>query len=115
VKVTRNILILLVRMYRWLISPAKMLLFGPLAGCRFTPSCSEYALEALHHHGSIKGGWLTLKRLLRCHPWGNCGHDPVPPNLTSRATTSSKNRKLAFDINQAGSNPANSSQWTALQ
>jgi putative membrane protein insertion efficiency factor len=103
-------------MYRWLISPAKMLLFGPSGACRFTPSCSEYALEALQRHGSIKGGWLTLKRLLRCHPWGSCGHDPVPlSHLPHREITSFKNRKLAFDINHSGSSPANSSQWTALQ
>ncbi|MCM1449893.1 MAG: membrane protein insertion efficiency factor YidD [Clostridiales bacterium] len=46
--------------------------------CRFTPTCSEYALEALRRHGALKGGWLTLRRLLRCHPWGGSGYDPVP-------------------------------------
>ncbi len=47
--------------------------------CRFTPSCSAYAIEAVRTHGAARGGWLTLRRLLRCHPWGSMGHDPVPP------------------------------------
>ena len=46
--------------------------------CRFTPTCSQYALEALRRHGAIKGSWLALKRLLRCPPWGGGGYDPVP-------------------------------------
>lgn len=48
------------------------------AVCRFTPTCSEYALEALRRHGPVKGLWLAIRRILRCHPWGGCGHDPVP-------------------------------------
>lgn len=47
--------------------------------CRFQPSCSRYALEAVSRFGAWKGGWLTLKRLARCHPWGGWGYDPVPP------------------------------------
>ncbi|MEL7199551.1 MAG: membrane protein insertion efficiency factor YidD [Pseudomonadota bacterium] len=46
--------------------------------CRFSPSCSEYAIQALQKHGAIKGGWLAAKRIGRCHPWGGSGHDPVP-------------------------------------
>ena len=46
--------------------------------CRFTPTCSQYALEALRRHGAIRGTWLTVRRLLRCHPWGGSGYDPVP-------------------------------------
>lgn len=46
--------------------------------CRFTPTCSEYALEALRKHGAVKGGMLALKRIMRCHPWGGSGYDPVP-------------------------------------
>jgi putative membrane protein insertion efficiency factor len=72
-----------VRLYRGVISPAKLFVFGPQSGCRFSPSCSEYALEALERHGAIVGSWLTLKRLARCHPWGSCGHDPVPPQSHS--------------------------------
>ncbi len=47
-------------------------------GCRFQPTCSVYALEALERHGALKGGWLTIRRLLRCHPWGGSGIDNVP-------------------------------------
>lgn len=46
--------------------------------CRFHPSCSAYAVTALSRYGALKGGWLTVKRLARCHPWGGCGDDPVP-------------------------------------
>ena len=54
---------------------------GPLLGgrCRFNPSCSYYGIEALRVHGALRGGWLTVRRVCRCHPWGGCGHDPVPP------------------------------------
>jgi len=67
-----GIFILVVRLYQLIISP----LFPPT--CRFTPSCSSYAMEAFRIWGPFKGFYLTLKRLLRCHPWGACGHDPVP-------------------------------------
>jgi conserved hypothetical protein YidD len=46
--------------------------------CRYTPTCSNYALEALQKHGLLKGGWLAIKRILRCAPWGGSGYDPVP-------------------------------------
>lgn len=65
-------LILLVQFYRYCISP-----FTPPT-CRFTPTCSQYAIEALRKHGPLKGLWLTLRRLARCHPWGGSGYDPVP-------------------------------------
>ena len=72
------ILILGMRLYQVLLSPLKVLLFGPLGRCRFTPTCSEYALEAIRTHGAFAGCWLAVKRLVRCHPWGGCGCDPVP-------------------------------------
>jgi len=58
----------------WQIGPSRIL--PPT--CRYMPSCSQYAIEAFERHGAIKGGWLATKRLLRCHPWGGHGHDPVP-------------------------------------
>jgi putative membrane protein insertion efficiency factor len=58
--------------YRLLVSPV----LGP--SCRFAPSCSDYALEALATHGALMGSWLALRRFLRCHPWGGSGFDPVP-------------------------------------
>jgi putative membrane protein insertion efficiency factor len=68
----RQILILPIRLYQVAISP----LLPP--SCRYHPSCSAYAIEALTRHGPLHGSWLTLRRLLRCHPWGGSGYDPVP-------------------------------------
>jgi len=67
-----TVLIGLVRLYRVAISP----LLGPR--CRFEPSCSEYAIEAIQRYGPLRGGWLAAKRILSCHPWGRTGYDPVP-------------------------------------
>ena len=64
--------IILIRMYKGMISP-----FLP-ARCRYTPSCSEFGLQAIQKYGPLKGSWLTLKRIGSCHPWGGHGHDPVP-------------------------------------
>jgi putative membrane protein insertion efficiency factor len=75
----RVILVGLLRLYRWVLSPLKTALFGPLGRCRYQPSCSAYALEAVQTHGAARGSWLALRRLARCHPWGGCGDDPVPP------------------------------------
>ncbi|WP_296899410.1 membrane protein insertion efficiency factor YidD [Thiohalocapsa sp.] len=66
-------LVLLIKVYKYLVSP----LIGPR--CRFLPTCSDYALEALARHGPIRGGWLAVRRIGRCHPWGDSGYDPVPP------------------------------------
>ena len=68
----RRILMGPVRFYRAFVSP-----FTP-PSCRYTPTCSAYALEALERHGSVKGSWLAFRRILRCHPWGGHGYDPVP-------------------------------------
>jgi putative membrane protein insertion efficiency factor len=61
-----------VRIYQLVISPVLP------TSCRYTPSCSQYAIEAFQTHGLFKGWWLTLKRIGRCQPWGGSGHDPVP-------------------------------------
>jgi hypothetical protein len=74
----QHILVFAIRVYRWTISPAQVFLFGAGSGCRFTPTCSVYAIEALHEHGTVAGAVLAAKRICRCHPWGECGHDPVP-------------------------------------
>ncbi len=62
----------LIHAYRWGVSPFLM------HSCRFAPSCSEYALESLHRFGVLRGGYMAARRILRCHPWGGAGYDPVP-------------------------------------
>jgi uncharacterized protein len=69
----RSIAIFLIRGYQLLLSPV----LGN--NCRFHPTCSEYAIEAIRAHGAARGLWLALRRIGRCHPWGGAGHDPVPP------------------------------------
>lgn len=72
------LLLFLIRLYRLILSPAKLFLFGGYSGCRFTPTCSQYAAQAIRRHGALTGGALALRRICRCHPLGGCGHDPVP-------------------------------------
>lgn len=71
-RIISSFFVFLIRVYQVSISP----IFG--ANCRYNPTCSAYAIEALKVHGSIKGGFLALKRILSCHPWGGHGYDPVP-------------------------------------
>lgn len=68
----KRALLWLIRFYRATLSPHHP------ACCRFTPTCSQYALEAVEKYGALKGGWLALRRILRCHPFGKGGYDPVP-------------------------------------
>ena len=75
----QHTLVLAIRGYRVTVSPAQVYLFGVTSGCRFTPTCSAYAMEAIITHGTLNGTALAARRLARCHPWGPCGHDPVPP------------------------------------
>jgi putative membrane protein insertion efficiency factor len=71
-KALTKILLLPVYFYKYYISPLTP------TSCRFVPTCSEYAVQALQKHGPFKGSWLAMKRILRCHPWGGSGFDPVP-------------------------------------
>ena len=68
----KSIILLLIRFYQISISP----LLGPK--CRYTPTCSQYTIEAVKKHGVLKGIYLGIKRILHCHPWGGSGYDPVP-------------------------------------
>jgi len=70
--VIARVMILIAR--AWQIGPSRIL----PSSCRYAPSCSAYAIEALSRYGALKGGWLALRRILRCHPWGGHGYDPVP-------------------------------------
>ena len=73
VRVIRNLVCFSIKSYQYLLSPMI------LPSCRFYPSCSQYALQAIEHHGVGKGVWLSCCRLLRCHPWTDGGYDPVLP------------------------------------
>jgi len=71
-KMLSSFFIFFIKVYQFTLSPF-------LGGhCRYQPSCSHYGIEAIDKHGPFKGGWLTLKRVLSCHPWGGSGYDPVP-------------------------------------
>jgi hypothetical protein len=70
--ILKSIFILPIRLYQYMISP----LLPP--SCRYTPTCSQYAVEAIQEWGIFKGTWLAIKRVSRCHPWGGHGYDPVP-------------------------------------
>ena len=72
VKLPANILILLIKIYQYTLSP----FIG--RNCRYTPTCSNYGIEAIRKYGAIKGGWMTIKRVASCNPWGGSGYDPVP-------------------------------------
>ncbi len=70
----RQILIALIKLYRYVISPY----LAP--SCRYTPTCSSYAIEAVERFGIFRGSWLAMRRISRCHPWHEAGYDPVPDN-----------------------------------
>jgi uncharacterized protein len=78
----RKIAISLIRLYQKTLSPDHGLFAWryPDGWCRYQPTCSQYAIEAIEQHGSVRGGWLATRRVSRCHPWGKGGHDPVPTN-----------------------------------
>ncbi|MBD5268068.1 MAG: membrane protein insertion efficiency factor YidD [Bacteroides sp.] len=88
-----RLLILSIRFYQICISP----MFPP--ACRFTPSCSAYAIEAIRVHGALRGSLLAIRRILRCHPWGGSGYDPVPPvnnlSITRQKTRFSRSKTMS--------------------
>lgn len=75
----KNVIIILIKVYKLTISPFLTFLFGK--GCRYSPTCSEYSMEAIEKHGAIKGGRLTIKRIMSCHPFSRGGYNPVPETL----------------------------------
>ncbi|MEL0011541.1 MAG: membrane protein insertion efficiency factor YidD [Bacteroidota bacterium] len=85
-KLSSSLLVGLIRLYQGILSPY----LG--RSCRYSPTCSQYTLEAIQLWGPIKGLWMGLKRISRCHPWGNHGYDPVPkPKLKEQKRSSSQN------------------------
>lgn len=86
-KAIQYIFLIIIRIYRYVISP----ILGPR--CRFYPSCSEYAEEAIKVHGAVKGGWLATKRICRCHPFNEGGLDPVPEKLSGSDNSSDEDVK----------------------
>ena len=85
----------IVRLYQLILSP----ILGPR--CRFQPTCSSYALDAIKLHGGLKGGWLAIKRISKCHPWGGHGFDPVP-GMTIKAAEEDKTTSKDRPANHAG-------------
>jgi putative membrane protein insertion efficiency factor len=96
-RLPRYLLILLVKAYRLLLSPW----LG--SSCRFTPTCSAYSLQALQEYGAVHGTYLTLHRLVRCQPWCDGGHDPVPPRKTPVERSDSLFSRLVTPV---ASNPS---------
>ena len=96
------IFIAIVRLYQLVLSP----ILGPR--CRFQPTCSSYAIDAIKLHGGLKGGWLAIKRITRCHPWGGHGFDPVPGMKMTGVE-----HKETEDNNQLASSDANGSEETS--
>ncbi len=89
-RLVESALVALLHAYRWTLSPAKnALLGGPC--CRFTPTCSQFAIDAVRAHGPAQGCWLAVRRVCRCHPWALGGHDPVPDRIPGPAKTPSRN------------------------
>ena len=83
-RVAVYICVSLIRMYQLIISPMKLFLFGAQSSCRFYPTCSSYAKDSFLRFGVVKGAYLTINRVCRCHPWNEGGVDPVPSKECDR-------------------------------
>ena len=79
----------LIHFYQRILGPMMKFTAGPSAGCRYTPSCSNYFLQAVEVHGPFFGSWYGICRIFRCHPWGGCGYDPVPSPGTPESAKNS--------------------------
>lgn len=91
----QHTLVGMIRLYRVTLSPVLAFLGGPGSGCRYHPTCSGYALEAVRRHGALRGSWLALRRLGRCHPWGAGGFDPVPEPAAQRSPATASRPSIA--------------------
>ena len=90
----RQLVLLPIRFYRYAISPMMA------SHCRHYPTCSSYAMEAIESHGILRGGYLALRRLLRCHPWSAGGYDPVPPKPGREHTNNEHHKYCSSHSNQ---------------
>ncbi len=95
-KLGRWIVVSGLRIYKCVVSPVLHSILGPFAGCRFHPTCSAYAREAVQRHGVTRGGWLTVVRLAKCQPWGPCGCDPVPDHFREKPLAKEPEHSLSF-------------------
>ncbi len=78
-RILSTVIRLVIRFYQRILNPMLKYTAGPGVGCRFSPSCSNYFLQAVELHGPFRGSWHGICRIFRCHPWGGSGYDPVPP------------------------------------
>src|SRR5712671_856627 len=103
-----------IRAYRAVVSPVLSALCTPFGlGCRFTPTCSQYALDAVKMHGACRGSWLSIRRVCRCHPWGGEGYDPVPAT-GARETRTLRSSDDSFPLTPALSPGERETRSTSL-
>ncbi|MFT4549080.1 MAG: putative membrane protein insertion efficiency factor [Verrucomicrobiales bacterium] len=110
----RYLIYALVRFYQWVVSPVIHTICGPSSGCRFTPSCSQYFLEAAMKHGAMRGSFLGVKRICRCHPRGGFGHDPVPECLPNKKIAAADEIPSADADSTNGENSGGQCERSAL-
>jgi len=110
----KYLIYLLIRIYQWVVSPVIHTIVGPSGGCRFTPSCSQYFLEAAMKHGAIRGSWLGVKRICRCNPRGGYGHDPVPERLPKNGEMPASENESGEEEKNSGGQPDRSTVYDTL-